>query len=142
MLLCFPPFNFIQACRHIISCVIFIIPLSIMSLLCRYLSVSPLYAVLFTYTCVMLSSLCVVLSFLCRYLLEFGRVSQYVGYNAMDDFFPSMAMKPNPQCSSSHCRSRQEEHRKYLEAHPLPVKQEEEVKDEVVHEDNEWGKFG
>ena len=75
-----------------------------------------------------------------RYLLGFGRVSQYVGYNAMDDFFPSMAMKPNPQCSSSHCRLRQEEHRKYLEAHPLPVAQEEVVKDEVVHDDNEWGK--
>ncbi len=77
---------------------------------------------------------------ICRYLLGFGRVSQYVGYNAMDDFFPTMAMKPNPQCSSSHCRLRQEEHRKYLEAHPLPVEQEEVVKDEVVHDDNEWGK--
>ena len=58
----------------------------------------------------------------------------------MDDFFPTMAMKPNPQCSSSHCRLRQEEHRKYLEAHPPAAPKEAvEEEEEVVHEDNEWG---
>lgn len=67
-------------------------------------------------------------------------MSQYVGYNAMDDFFPKMAMKPNPQCSSSHCRLRQEEYQKYLETHPLPVDTEEvKAEEEVVHEANEWG---
>lgn len=75
-----------------------------------------------------------------RYLLGFGRVSQYVGYNAMDDFFPSMAMKPNPQCCNSHCRLRQEEHRKYIEAHPLPLEAEKVTETEVVHDNNEWGK--
>lgn len=44
----------------------------------------------------------------CRYLLKFGRVSYYLGYNAMEDFFPSMAMKPNPQCNDRHCRRQQE----------------------------------
>ena len=89
--------------------------------------------------------LCTVGSFYCccvclnRYLLGFGRVSQYVGYNAMDDFFPSMSMKPNPQCSNSHCRQKQEEHRKYLETHPLPVEEQEVNGPEVVHESNEWG---
>ncbi|TRZ00141.1 hypothetical protein DNTS_030922, partial [Danionella cerebrum] len=33
-----------------------------------------------------------------KYLLGFGTVSYYLGYNAMQDFFPSMAMKANPQC--------------------------------------------
>ena len=45
-----------------------------------------------------------------RYLLKFGKVSHYVGYNAMSDFFPSWSMKPNPQCDNHHCRLRQQEH--------------------------------
>lgn len=43
-----------------------------------------------------------------RYLLKFGTVSYYLGYNAMQDFFPTMAMKANPQCNDSHCRKQQE----------------------------------
>ena len=45
--------------------------------------------------------------FLCRYLLKFGTVTQYVGYNALSDFFPSWAMKPNPLCDNQDCRRRQ-----------------------------------
>ncbi|MBN3308035.1 UBA5 enzyme, partial [Amia calva] len=44
-----------------------------------------------------------------RYLLGFGTVSHYLGYNAMQDYFPTMAMKANPQCTDSHCRTQQEE---------------------------------
>lgn len=44
---------------------------------------------------------------LVRYLLGFGKVSHYVGYNAMEDFFPKYSMKPNPQCDNSHCIKRQ-----------------------------------
>lgn len=44
-----------------------------------------------------------------RYLLKFGTVSYYLGYNAMQDFFPTMAMKANPQCNDRHCRRQQEE---------------------------------
>lgn len=50
-----------------------------------------------------------ILSF--RYLLKFGKVSYYLGYNAMQDFFPSMAMKANPQCNDRHCRRQQEEYK-------------------------------
>lgn len=46
-----------------------------------------------------------------RYLLKFGTVSYYLGYNAMQDFFPTMAMKANPQCNDSHCREQQEEYK-------------------------------
>ncbi len=46
-----------------------------------------------------------------RYLLKFGTVSYYLGYNAMQDFFPTMAMKPNPQCNDSYCRKQQEEYK-------------------------------
>ncbi|XP_026863032.2 ubiquitin-like modifier-activating enzyme 5 [Electrophorus electricus] len=72
-----------------------------------------------------------------KYLLGFGTVSYYLGYNAMEDFFPSMTMKANAQCSDMHCRRQQEEHKKKATEHPKQevVKEEEEV----VHEDNEWG---
>ncbi|XP_051542511.1 ubiquitin-like modifier-activating enzyme 5 isoform X1 [Myxocyprinus asiaticus] len=72
-----------------------------------------------------------------KYLLGFGTVSYYLGYNAMQDFFPSMAMKANPQCDDRHCRRQQEEYKKKEAERPKQeVVQEEEV---VVHEDNEWG---
>lgn len=72
-----------------------------------------------------------------KYLLGFGTVSYYLGYNAMQDFFPSMAMKANPQCDDRHCRRQQEEFKiKEADRPKQEVVQEEE---EVVHEDNEWG---
>ena len=42
-----------------------------------------------------------------RYLLGFGQVSNYLGYNALSDFFPSMPLAPNPECDSEWCRKRQ-----------------------------------
>nr|XP_046228074.1 ubiquitin-like modifier-activating enzyme 5 [Scatophagus argus] len=72
-----------------------------------------------------------------KYLLKFGTVSYYLGYNAMQDFFPTMAMKANPQCNDRHCRRQQEEYKKKeVERPKVAVVQEEE---EVIHEDNEWG---
>ena len=46
----------------------------------------------------------------CRYLLGFGTVTQYLGYSALSDFFPTMAMRPNPHCDNQHCRQRQKEY--------------------------------
>ena len=46
-----------------------------------------------------------------RYLLNFGEVSEYLGYNAMQDFFPKMPVKPNPDCEEFHCLKRQKEYR-------------------------------
>ncbi|XP_051969990.1 ubiquitin-like modifier-activating enzyme 5 isoform X1 [Xyrauchen texanus] len=72
-----------------------------------------------------------------KYLLGFGTVSYYLGYNAMQDFFPSMTMKANPQCDDRHCRRQQVEYKKKEAERP---KQEVvHVEEEVVHEDNEWG---
>lgn len=42
-----------------------------------------------------------------KYLLKFGKVSPYLGYNALDDFFPTWSMKPNPDCSDQFCLKRQ-----------------------------------
>lgn len=73
-----------------------------------------------------------------KFLLKFGTVSFYLGYNAMQDFFPTMFMKPNPQCDDKNCRKQQEEYKKRAAALPT---QEAAPKEEaeVVHEDNEWG---
>ncbi|XP_053456773.1 ubiquitin-like modifier-activating enzyme 5 isoform X2 [Nycticebus coucang] len=72
-----------------------------------------------------------------KFLLNFGTVSFYLGYNAMQDFFPTMSMKPNPQCDDRNCRKHQEECKKKAAALPKQeVLQEEE---EIIHEDNEWG---
>ena len=73
-----------------------------------------------------------------KYLLKFGTVSHYLGYNAMLDFFPTMSMKPNPNCDEYHCKKRQEERARQLAENPEVV--ELDVEEEaVVHEDNEWG---
>jgi hypothetical protein len=45
-----------------------------------------------------------------RFLLKFGEVAPYVGYNALKNFFPSTVMKPNPSCSNAHCVQRQGEY--------------------------------
>ncbi|XP_028605992.2 ubiquitin-like modifier-activating enzyme 5 isoform X2 [Podarcis muralis] len=72
-----------------------------------------------------------------KYLLNFGTVSFYLGYNAMQDFFPSMTMKPNPQCDDRNCRHQQEEYKKKAAENPkVEVIEQEE---EIVHEENDWG---
>merc|ERR1719232_1611479 len=73
-----------------------------------------------------------------KYLLNFGTVSSYLGYNAMDDFFPKMSMKPNPGCDEYHCVKRQKEREKELEENPV-IDLDVETEEAVVHEDNNWG---
>ncbi|KAL2085239.1 hypothetical protein ACEWY4_018559 [Coilia grayii] len=72
-----------------------------------------------------------------KFLLGFGTVSHYLGYNAMQDFFPTMSMKPNPQCSDAHCRGQQQEYQKKEALRPR--EEVAETEEEVLHEDNEWG---
>ncbi len=79
-------------------------------------------------------------SFFVRYLLKFGQVSHYLGYNAMQDFFPTMMMKPNDGCDDYHCRLRQKEQQESLALNPVKEVVAEEVA-AVVHEENEWGKM-
>ncbi|CAL5373007.1 unnamed protein product [Camellia sinensis] len=76
-----------------------------------------------------------------KYLLKFGYVSPYLGYNALKDYFPTMEMKPNPQCSNAACLERQNE---YILAKPArdaaaKAKKEEASEPECpIHDDNEW----
>ncbi|CAG9796839.1 unnamed protein product [Diatraea saccharalis] len=72
-----------------------------------------------------------------KYLLGFGTVTHYLGYSALTDFFPTMGLKPNPQCDDNYCRIRQKE----VQARPPVVELATEVTedDSPVHADNEWG---
>ncbi|XP_055985649.1 ubiquitin-like modifier-activating enzyme 5 [Sorex fumeus] len=72
-----------------------------------------------------------------KFLLSFGTVSFYLGYNAMQDFFPTMSMKPNPQCDDRNCRKQQEEYKKKEAS--LPRQETVPEAEEIIHEDNEWG---
>uniref|UniRef100_A0A8C3W7D2 Ubiquitin-like modifier-activating enzyme 5 n=1 Tax=Catagonus wagneri TaxID=51154 RepID=A0A8C3W7D2_9CETA len=73
-----------------------------------------------------------------KFLLNFGTVSFYLGYNAMQDFFPTMSMKPNPQCDDKNCRKQQEEYKKRVAA--LPKQEVVQEEEKIIHEDNEWAR--
>lgn len=75
-----------------------------------------------------------------KYLLNFGTVGHYLGYNSLQDFFPTMTIKPNPGCANPLCAQRQ---REWEAAEPereaarrLQLPPEEDVG--PLHEDNEW----
>eukprot|EP01120_Amphizonella_sp_Union-15-10_P003157 TRINITY_DN1351_c0_g1_i1.p1 TRINITY_DN1351_c0_g1~~TRINITY_DN1351_c0_g1_i1.p1 ORF type:complete len:417 (-),score=99.30 TRINITY_DN1351_c0_g1_i1:36-1124(-) len=72
-----------------------------------------------------------------KFLLGFGQVSYYLGYNAMSDFFPKYIMKPAIECPNHFCG-------KYRLAYiDLPITDQEHSSKQpehaVVHEDNEFG---
>lgn len=71
-----------------------------------------------------------------KYTLNFGKVSYYLGYNSMSDFFPTWAMNPNPECTDRNCKKLQEKYKGWVRPEDVP---EEAVEEEVVHSDNEWG---
>ncbi|XP_037496386.1 ubiquitin-like modifier-activating enzyme 5 isoform X2 [Jatropha curcas] len=66
-----------------------------------------------------------------------------MGYNSLKDYFPTMEMRPNPQCSNAACLERQKE---YILAKPArdaaaKAKMEAEallVTEITLHADNEW----
>lgn len=70
-----------------------------------------------------------------KYLLKFGNVTNYLGYSALTDFFPTMNLKPNPTCDDKNCCLRQKE----VAARPKVEVIVEEKEEEPVHEDNDWG---
>jgi len=72
-----------------------------------------------------------------KYLLEFGEVSDFLGYNALQNFFPTYTMKPNPTCANCDCNRAFEKHVELMKnKKPEEVKIEEQP---VLHEDNVWG---
>jgi len=73
-----------------------------------------------------------------KHLLKFGTVSNFLGYDALGDFFPTYPMAPNPECGSAHCRRRQQEWQERPKEEVAPAATEAEEAAEL-HPDNEWG---
>lgn len=70
-----------------------------------------------------------------KYLLDFGKVTPYLGYNALDDFFPTWSMKPNPDCNDRFCVQRQKDYMaseksKTAEKVEVPVETEAPIENE------------
>eukprot|EP00951_Prasinocladus_malaysianus_P048264 scaffold656457_cov162-Prasinocladus_malaysianus.AAC.1 len=79
-----------------------------------------------------------------KYLLNFGSVSFYLGYNSLKDFFPSYAMRPNPQCSNSLCCKAQAAYAERMASPEMQAamaaeKSRVSADQAPVHDDNEWG---
>jgi ubiquitin-like modifier-activating enzyme 5 len=72
-----------------------------------------------------------------RQLLGFGSVSYYLGYNALQDFFPRDKLKPNDECANKWCVQRSREYKERMKNAPPPEPEKKKEK-KVVHEDNEW----
>ncbi|RZF41577.1 hypothetical protein LSTR_LSTR000291 [Laodelphax striatellus] len=68
-------------------------------------------------------------------LLGFGEVSWYLGYSALNDFFPLMQLRPNPSCDDSFCQKMQRD-RPPPTPPPTPAPAATQP---VLHEDNQWG---
>ena len=74
--------------------------------------------------------------------MGFGNVSDYLGYNALADFFPQMSLKPNPSCDDRNCIKRQEEFNiEKAKQEKDTVKDDGKHETEVIHADNEFGKY-
>uniref|UniRef100_A0A7S3Y7Z3 Ubiquitin-like modifier-activating enzyme 5 n=1 Tax=Lotharella globosa TaxID=91324 RepID=A0A7S3Y7Z3_9EUKA len=69
-----------------------------------------------------------------KYVLNFGSVSYYLGYNALKDFFPTWPMRPNPNCTNAACKKCQAKHKGWEP--PVREKKDDAVETEY---DNEWG---
>ena len=79
-----------------------------------------------------------------KYLLGFGQVSEYIGYDAMKDHFPSLVLKPNPECTNDQCLRRQQEYQaKEKElgemAHPLYKWRVKKAPKKIARSENSWG---
>uniref|UniRef100_A0A182QTK6 Ubiquitin-like modifier-activating enzyme 5 n=1 Tax=Anopheles farauti TaxID=69004 RepID=A0A182QTK6_9DIPT len=74
-----------------------------------------------------------------KHLLHFGTVSDYLGYNALIDFFPRMSLKPNPTCDDRYCVQRQHEYMAKPKIEPDCTTTAESETEAPLHEDNLYG---
>uniref|UniRef100_A0A182N9Z0 Ubiquitin-like modifier-activating enzyme 5 n=1 Tax=Anopheles dirus TaxID=7168 RepID=A0A182N9Z0_9DIPT len=74
-----------------------------------------------------------------KYLLHFGTVSDYLGYNALIDFFPRMSLKPNPTCDDRYCLQRQQEYIAKPPSERDAGSARESEFEAPLHEDNLYG---
>ena len=75
-----------------------------------------------------------------KYLLRFGQVSYYLGYNAMSNFFPTDVLRPNADCGNRQCLARQRDHGSSWQPEVWrPAYERDDDDSAVVHDDNSWG---
>jgi len=74
-----------------------------------------------------------------KYLLRFGKVSKYLAYNALLDYFPCMDMKPNDMCNDRNCCKQQREYQQKLKEQPQDIETTETEEEVEVSTANEWG---
>ena len=74
-----------------------------------------------------------------KYLLKFGEVSQFLGYNAFMDFFPQYPLIPNPECTNRKCVERQKYYREHEGEKRIKEKKEEKEEEVINHMENDWG---
>lgn len=72
-----------------------------------------------------------------KFLLKFGEVSSFIGYNALVDFFPKQEMKPNPHCDDCYCLQRQQESIKNSKTTVIDVI--DTKKKTIEHSNNSFG---
>jgi ubiquitin-like modifier-activating enzyme 5 len=78
-----------------------------------------------------------------KYLLQFGQVSNYIGYSAWTDYFSTMTVKPNDSCPDANCLHWQkvvqmEQRNKKEQASQDAVETAHSDMETKLHEDNEW----
>jgi ubiquitin-like modifier-activating enzyme 5 len=83
-----------------------------------------------------------------KYLLCFGDTSDYLGYSAMKDFFPTMTLRPNPSCGDSWCLKQQviaakedaaAAEMRAAEALKNPSVEGDAIEIVALHPENDWG---
>jgi ubiquitin-like modifier-activating enzyme 5 len=75
-------------------------------------------------------------------------VSRYLGYNALKDFFPTMALQPNLECTNAVCRKQQAAYQQRITspaflaataaAAAVAAEKAAEEAAKPLHDDNEW----
>lgn len=75
-----------------------------------------------------------------KYLLGFGEVCPFLGYNAFSDFFPRYEIGANEECSDSDCQRLQVHYRQNSELARLPALNKPKKKTEqTITTENDWG---
>ena len=76
-----------------------------------------------------------------KFLLDFGQVSYYLGYNAMNNYFPVEIVKPNVECVGRACRARCSEWKVKGWKPQVWISPAELARDAepIDHGENEWG---
>ncbi|MEW5304536.1 MAG: hypothetical protein WDW38_009264 [Sanguina aurantia] len=81
-----------------------------------------------------------------KYMLQFGTVTRYLGYNSLSDFFPTMDIKPSTACVNPACVQLQQAYHTLSQTPEAlaavaakAAALEAELNVAAVHEDNDWG---